>query len=174
MPIIDVVLVIVLAYGVIKGIFKGFFVEVASLVAIVLGVYGAIHFSNYAGDYLSETFDWSEQTINITAFTLTFVAIVVLVSLAGKGLTKLADLVMLGLLNKLLGAVFGGIKMALIASTVLIIFDRVNPTLQIISDEELQATMLYKPIKALAPIILPQLLNQADAIQVPELLGPSE
>ena len=57
---------------------------------------------------------------------------------------------------------------------VLIIFDRVNPTLQIISDEELQATMLYKPIKALAPMILPQLLNQADAIQVPELLGPSE
>ena len=44
-------------------------------------------------------FDWGEKTINITAFAITFVVIVLVISLAGKALTKLADFAALGLLK---------------------------------------------------------------------------
>ncbi|MCB0383139.1 MAG: CvpA family protein, partial [Psychroserpens sp.] len=48
MAIIDIILGALLLFGLIRGFLKGLFVEVASLVALIAGVYGAIHFSNFA------------------------------------------------------------------------------------------------------------------------------
>ena len=107
---IDIILGALILYGLIKGLSKGFFVEVTSLLALLVGVYGAVHFSNYAAEFLSDRFEWGEKTINITAFAITFVVIVLAISLAGKALTKLADFAALGVLNKLLGGIFGGLK----------------------------------------------------------------
>ena len=141
---------------------KGLFVEVASLVALIAGVYGAIHFSDFAADFLMEHVEWNEKTINITAFAITFVIIVLVISLAGKALTKLADFAALGFLNKLLGGVFGGLKIALILSIVLMIFTKLNKTIPFVSDEELESSVLYEPVKSLAPMILPSLLDSED------------
>ena len=131
MPVIDIILGALILYGIIKGFFKGLFVEVASLLALMLGVYGAVHFSNYAAEFLSGYVDWSEQTMNISSFAITFIVIVLAVSLAGKALTKLANFAALGLINKLLGALFGGLKITLILSVLLLVFERFNTTLSI-------------------------------------------
>ena len=77
---------------------------------MIAGVYGAFHFSNFAATFLKERVDWNENTVNIAAFAITFIIIVLVIALAGKALTKIADFAMLGLLNKLLGALFGGLK----------------------------------------------------------------
>ena len=106
-------------FGLVRGFMKGLFVEVASLVALIAGVYGAIHFSNFAAEFLQTKTEWTEQTINITAFAITFVIIVLAIGLAGKALTKLADFAALGIINKLAGGAFGALKIALILSVVL-------------------------------------------------------
>ena len=93
---------------------KGLFVEVASIAALILGVYGAIHFSDFAASFLMERVDWNENYVNITAFAITFIAIVIVIALAGKALTKIADFASLGILNKLLGGLFGALKVGLI------------------------------------------------------------
>ena len=113
MAVIDIVLGVFILFGLVRGLMKGFFVEVASLLALVAGVYGAIHFSDFAAEFLQDKTQWDEKTINITAFAITFVAIVLAISLAGKALTKLANFAALGILNKLLGGVFGALKIAL-------------------------------------------------------------
>ena len=99
MSIIDIILAALLLFGFIRGLFKGLFVEIASLLALVLGIYGAIHFSNYAATFLQAKVDWDEQAINVTAFAITFVVIVLAIALAGKALTKLANFAALGILN---------------------------------------------------------------------------
>lgn len=159
MAVIDIVLGALILFGLIRGLMKGLFVEVASLIALIAGIYGAIHFSNFAADFLMEHVDWDEKTINITAFAITFVVIVLAISLAGKALTKLADFAALGFLNKLLGAVFGGLKIALILSIVLLVFARLNKTIPFVSDEQIEDSILYEPVKSLAPMILPSLLE---------------
>ena len=159
MTVIDIVLGALLLFGLVRGLFKGLFVEVASLLALVLGVYGAIHFSNFAADFLQSRTDWSEKTINITAFAITFVIIVLAISLAGKALTKLADFAALGILNKLLGAVFGVLKVGLILSVILIVFDRMNNTLPFVDEEDLEGSVLYEPVKSIAPILFPSIIN---------------
>src|SRR5210317_2561518 len=121
MNVFDIVLAALILFGIIRGLMKGLFVEVASLVALIAGIYGAIHFSNFTAEFLMDYVDWDKKVVNITAFAITFVIIVLAISLAGKALTKLADFAALGLLNKLLGALFGALKIGLILSVVLIV-----------------------------------------------------
>ncbi|MDC0629960.1 MAG: CvpA family protein [Flavobacteriaceae bacterium] len=174
MAIIDIILGALILYGLIKGLSKGFFVEVTSLLALLVGVYGAVHFSNYAAEFLSNRFEWGEKTINITAFAITFVAIVFAISLAGKALTKLADFAALGVLNKLLGGLFGGLKIALILSILVLIFNTLNKTIPFVSDEEIESSLLYNPVKSLAPMIFPNFINEDTPLKLPDGLTPAE
>lgn len=159
MSIIDIVLGALLLFGLIRGAMKGLFVEVASLVALVLGVYGAIHFSGFATELLESKVDWNQKTINIVAFAITFVIIVLAISLAGKALTKLADFAALGIINKLAGGIFGALKIGLILSILLIVFNKLNNTLPFMEKEDLEESILYEPVKSLAPMIFPNLIK---------------
>ncbi|MCD8518789.1 MAG: CvpA family protein, partial [Flavobacterium sp.] len=49
MSFIDIVFAVLLGFAVYKGLKNGLFVEVASLVALVAGIYLAIKFSNLIG-----------------------------------------------------------------------------------------------------------------------------
>jgi len=159
MNIIDIVLGALLLFGLIRGAMKGLFVEIASLLALVLGVYGAIHFSGFAAEILESKLNWSEKTINIVAFAITFVIIVLAISLAGKALTKLADFATLGILNKLLGGIFGVLKIGLILSVLLIVFNKLNKTLSFMGQDDLEESVLYEPVKSLAPMIFPNIIK---------------
>ncbi|WP_406685187.1 CvpA family protein [Seonamhaeicola sp. MEBiC1930] len=159
MGVIDIVLGALILFGLIRGFSKGLFVEVASLVALVAGVYGAIHFSNFAADFLIEKVDWELKYINIVAFAITFVVIVVVIGMAGKALTKIANFAALGLINRLLGAVFGALKIAVILSVVLIVFDKFNKTIPFADEDDLESSILYTHVKALVPVVLPYILE---------------
>jgi len=168
MSIIDIVLGALLLFGLIRGAIKGLFVEIASLCALVLGVFGAIHFSYFVSDLLESKVDWDEKTMNIIAFATTFVIIVLAISLAGKALTKLADFAALGMLNKLLGSVFGALKIGLILSVLLIVFNKLNKTLPFMEEDQLEESILYKPVKSLAPMIFPTLIKSGEELVIEE------
>jgi len=159
MGVIDIVLAAIILFGLVRGFMKGLFVEVASLIALVAGVYGAIHFSFYAANFLSNKVSWNEKTINIIAFAITFIVIIFIISLTGKAFTKLANFAALGIINKLLGGVFGALKFGLILSVILIVFDKFNNTITFTDKETLEESILYKPVKNLTPTIFPEILN---------------
>ena len=165
MSVIDVVLLALLLFGLVRGFIKGLFVEVASLVALIAGVYGAIHFSDFAATFLQDKTEWNEKTINITAFAITFTIIILAIALAGKALTKLADFAALGLFNKILGGVFGGLKVGFILSVILIVFDSLNNTLPFTDKEDIEDSILYEPVKSLAPAIFPSILNKKEVLE---------
>ena len=139
MNVFDIVITVFLLFGFVRGIMKGLFIEIASLVALIGGVWGSIHFSYFIGDFLKESVSWSEKQISLAAFAITFILIIVVVSLLGKFLTKLADLAALGLINKAFGGVFGLVKIGLVLSIVFIFFDRMNSTISFIDKETLEA-----------------------------------
>lgn len=162
MTILDIILAAFLCFGLVRGFLKGFFVEVASLIALIAGIYGAINFSYYVADLLMDHVEWNEKTTNVTAFAITFIIIVLVVALAGKALTKLADFAALGFLNMLLGGVFGLLKMGLILSVLLIIFEKMNNTITFVDEEHTKDSILYNPIKSLAPLLFPIIIKADD------------
>lgn len=165
MNTLDIILLIFIGYGFIRGLFKGFFVEVASLLALILGIYGAIHFSEFIGNYLHVLLEWNKKYITITSFVLTFFAIVFSITLAGKFLTKLADFASLGLINKIFGGFFGFLKTALIVSVLLIYFDKFNNKVALVEETTLQESVLYNPIKEMAGIIFPSFFKEGESIE---------
>ncbi len=162
MTVIDIVLGSLILFGLIRGFMKGLFVEVASIVALIAGVYGAIHFSSFAAEFLSERVDWAERTINIVAFAITFVSIVLAISLAGKALTKIADFAALGMLNKFLGGAFGALKIGLILSVVIMLFANMNKSIPFVDEEAINDSVLYEPVRSLAPIVFPVILESVE------------
>tara|TARA_R110000868_G_scaffold124959_4_gene330113 strand:+ start:43591 stop:44094 length:504 start_codon:yes stop_codon:yes gene_type:complete len=158
MSFLDIILGLLLLWGLYKGLKNGLFVELASLVALIAGIYGAIHFSYFAGDYLAEHMQWDEQYMNISSFVITFIVIVIVVHLAGKLLTKIADFAMLGLLNKIAGGIFGAIKVAIILGAVLIFFDGMNNSFNFINKETKEESKLYEPIKEIGSFIFSRVI----------------
>lgn len=160
MNTVDIILSLVLLYGLVRGFFRGFLTELASLIGIVAGIYGAIHFSHFLGDILARYVEWKVQYINLISFAITFVLIVFLVSLAGKMLTKIAAFAALGIVNKLLGGVFGFIKSAFVASVIIMFFKSTNERIEIIEDKTLEDSILYHYVEGIAPIVLPSIIKQ--------------
>lgn len=164
MSYLDIILGGLILFGVIKGLIKGLIIEVASLLALVLGAYGAIFFSHFIGDILSEYVDWEGKYLNLVAFALTFACIIFAVSLLGKFLTKVAKIVALGMLNNLAGAVFGGLKIALVCGVLLIFFHKANSNFNLVAKEEIENSMLYKPTHQLGQWIFGALMERQDKI----------
>ncbi|MFT5737889.1 MAG: membrane protein required for colicin V production [Maribacter sp.] len=160
MAILDIILGILLLLGLWKGFNNGLLIELASIVALIAGIYGSIHFSYIAGDYLGQQMNWEERYVNIAAFIITFVCIVITVHFAGKLLTKVANIAMLGLLNKLAGAVFGTLKVAVILGAVLIFFERANNNAGLVSDEVKNTSLLYHPVKDIGELVFDNILRE--------------
>ena len=103
---IDLILGGLLLYGFIKGLWKGLFIELASLVSLLLGIYLAVKFSGFVSGMFDGQLPDDPKTAAIAAFIITFLAVVIGITLLAKAFTKIADFSGLGLLNRILGGMF--------------------------------------------------------------------
>jgi len=159
MGLLDILLGIPLVWGLWKGLKNGLFMEIASIVALIAGIYGAIHFSYITGDYLSKHLEWNERNMSIIAFIITFILIIIVVHLAGKLLTKVANFAMLGLLNKIAGALFGTLKVAILLGAAFVFFDRMDSTFNLMDEQTKKESILYQPIKDIGALIFDKVLK---------------
>ena len=148
-----------------KGFTKGLFVEIASLVSLLAGLYGAIHFSYFIANWLKTKVSWQPNIIQVTAFVLTFLLILIGISLIGKLVTKMIEVAQLGFLNKIAGGLFGIAKIGLILSVFISVFTKINDTIPFISKETLTNSVLYTPVKNFAPTIFPSILEKVEEIK---------
>ncbi|MBP8960541.1 MAG: CvpA family protein, partial [Bacteroidales bacterium] len=72
MNYIDIIILIIMVIAVIYGFINGFIREVASLAALILGIWAAIKFSDWTALKLYEWFDMTGRYVGIIAFIITF------------------------------------------------------------------------------------------------------
>ena len=97
---IDILLLVILGFGLVRGFMRGLIIEMASLLAIVVGIYGAIHFSFFTARLLGELMPSSQQTIEVVAFGITLIVLMLAVMFFAKVLTKMLKAAELGFLNR--------------------------------------------------------------------------
>ena len=153
--ILDIILIVPIAWFTYKGFSKGLIIELATLVGLLLGIYIAGNFSFYTADFLRDKFDFHSQYMNIISFTLTFIGVVILVMLFGKSLEKVVNLLMLSFVNKLAGAVFGLLKVSFILSVLIFILTSFGIEEHVIDKEMQKKSYIYEPIKSIAPFVFP-------------------
>lgn len=160
MNIIDIILIVILIFAAVRGFITGLFSSVASLVAIVAGVFCAIHYSHYIeAEFQDSVLEWSSNTYKIASFAITFLVVILTIIFLGKLLTKLADISSLGLLNKLLGGIFGALKWSLLLSVIFLLFDKFNKTIPFVHQETLEESILFTPVKSIVPTLFPAILD---------------
>lgn len=157
MSFLDIVLGSLLLYAVYKGLVNGLFAELASLISLLLGVYIAVKFSDLTTETLGKFVHWNPKTIQITAFFLTFILVVIGISLLAKALTKIASIAYLGWLNKLGGAVVRVFKTVLIISIFLSLFEKINYDNFFAKKETLDQSLFYRPIQKTSGFLFPTL-----------------
>lgn len=153
MNYLDIIFAVPLVWGIFRGFKKGLVIEVASLIAAVAGVWGAVHFSYFISDLMNLTSPYSP----LISFAITFVIIVIIVFLIAKLIEKSINLLALGFLNKLAGAFFGFLKIAFILSILLLIINKASVDKPLIPEETQKGSILYPPMSVFAPYVIPKL-----------------
>ena len=157
MGFLDIILGVLLAFAFYKGLQNGLFIELASLVSLLAGIYFAIKFSSFVKEVLAGFVKWNPNTIQVVAFILTFISVVIVVSLLGKFLTGIADFAFLGWLNKLGGGFFRVLKTVLILGIVFAVFEKINFHNYLAKKETLDNSLFYNPIQKTAGYLFPSI-----------------
>ena len=161
MNLVDIVLVILIAGAAINGFVKGFFVELASIVSLILGIWAAAEFSGFVQQWLSKYLTWGHDSMRLTAFILIFVFVVILVHLIATLTEKFVKAIALSIFSRLAGAIFGALKAAFVISILMIIIAKIeNFTITIIPEKAKAESKFYGPIQNMAPNILPFLKEE--------------
>lgn len=120
MNLLDGIILIPIAYGVYSGFRQGLVKEVLGLAGFVAGAALAFIFYGDVAPWLAEKLGWSEGLAGWASGILIFIATLSAAHLLAVLIGKLVDLVFLGGINRLLGALFSGIKWALAVSFVML------------------------------------------------------
>lgn len=168
----DIILAIPLLYAAWKGFMNGFIIEVASIVALVAGIYLAANGSEWSADKLQQWFDLEGTWLGYLAFFLTFVAVVIGVYALAKVVEKAVNLAALKLVNKLFGSLFGTVKMILILSIILNLLSWMDQHIPLLSRTQPAESMLFGTVLGTAPLVMPVLTEAGWMQKAEQVIGP--
>ena len=165
MNIFDLVFLVIFIWAAYKGFSKGLIIQAASLAALLLGIIGAIKFSGYTAFVLTKKFNVTGEYLQLTAFAITFVIIVIAVHIIARLTEKFVKAVALDFVNRILGLLFSTIKMAFIISIILVIINIINYRKPFLPKDKVNKSLLYKPLSSLAPMLFPYFRLEYDKIR---------
>lgn len=152
MNYIDIVIAILLVVFGIAGLRKGLITEIATLLGLVAGLYGAFHFSDFTADKLMEHVNIDPKYLNVVAFIVTFIVVALLVNLLGRLVTKLVKSINLGFIDKLGGFLIGLAKGLLICSLIVMLMNTFNIN-TLIKEEDRNGSVLYPYVEITVPYV---------------------
>ncbi len=149
MNLIDLIIIALFGYGIIKGYNKGLIIELSSFFGIFISFFISTNLDDIISKQIVELVNISFDIVNILVFILVFLLSYSAIIFIAKGFTKLIKFVYLGLLNSLLGSLFGGLKLLLI----LIILSKIIFSFSLIPLKTLSESVLMIQLHVLSEII---------------------
>lgn len=159
MNFIDIVILVPIIYACYKGFKHGFVIELFTLLALLVGIYVGIHFSDAVAGWMKTSLGWDSEYLPVIAFTVTFLGVGAMIYFGGKVVEKMIKVVQLSPLNKALGIVFAGLKMLYIVSVVLVLIESYDEKGGFFPKETKEKSLLYKPVCQVSTTTVPALKN---------------
>lgn len=161
MNYLDIIIIIPLAYGLVQGLRKGLVKEIAGILAIVLGIYLARYWSLPVSQTLVEITGWALNLCMPLAYAVVFIVVSLSISTLSYMLSKIIGAIMLGWLNRILGGIFGVVKMLLLLSVILNFVAILDQFMPVKDKPVVQDSLFYAPVENVMGTVLP-LLNFED------------
>ncbi|MDO4736815.1 MAG: CvpA family protein [Bacteroidia bacterium] len=159
MGTLDIIILAIIAAYAIWGLYKGFISQIVSILAIIAGVWCAFKFSAFLGVHLKDWFSltWEQSSINIAAFAIILVFVIIISNIIGKGIEKIFSFALLGWLNRLLGFVFAAFKVTLILSLLTTLITKINNHADLVPKEYFNNSQTFEWLNSFADKIFPYL-----------------
>lgn len=155
MNFLDILFILLIGWSAWNGFTKGFVVEVFTFLALFIGLYAGIMFSDFLSRIITEDFGAKSEYVPIISFTIIFLAVGAMVYFAGKAIEKVIKVVRLSTLNRLAGLAFGVLKMCFFVGAGLILTESYDQRSDFISEETKNGSLLYHPLKNMTRACIP-------------------
>jgi membrane protein required for colicin V production len=159
MEIIDLVILIPLIYGAWKGYKKGFIMELFTILALLVGLYAAFHFSDKITEIIVGKTHEKPGYLPAFCFLLLFLALGAMVYFGGKALEQVLKLAQLSLLNKGIGSLIGILKWGYIAGCMCLLIESLDNEEKLITKTNKENAILYPAVKGLVSLSIPGVTN---------------
>ncbi len=146
----DILLLVLIALGAFSGYKEGFLMELFSVVAIVLGIFGGFKLMGEGMILLQDQFNADKKVLPYISFIVIFIIIVIVVTLIGRMIKHSIDKSFLGKMDQLMGLILGAFKTLFLLSVVIWIVDSLEFNLK---SEWTEGSWLYPFTAQLAPTI---------------------
>ena len=160
MSYVDLFFGLVLAWGAYSGFSKGLIKELASILGVIIGVFLAKNYYPYLDIKLKLIFESEAGFISILSAMLIFLLTIMVFKIIAKFLTKFLKIIALGLLNRIIGSVFGIFKTVLLLCILVFIFSNINNVTGIIKAEKLSQSFFYSKIEKINSFIIESNYNE--------------
>lgn len=149
--ILDVVVALILAYAFYSGFSKGIIGTVFAIFSILIGILAAMKLSEFLIVPLEKVFTISPLVIQLLAFALTFVISIALIRFVGKKIEDVFEFANINFINKILG----GLALTLLFGILLGHGYAALNDIDMISDEQKEASVTYPILKPLPELTKP-------------------
>ena len=140
---LDIVILLPLLIGLVRGTMRGLITEVIAIAAVILGFIGAKIWGKVFSAWLLEQFTWPQPVCDAVAYALLFLGIALALNIAGRLLSKLLKAIKLGWINRALGATFGVLKWAIIVLAVVFCVNKLDQQFNFLQPELKQQSIIY-------------------------------
>jgi membrane protein required for colicin V production len=157
MNILDIIILICLIPSLIQGLRKGFISQAISIISLIAGIWASARFADIVGVWLAQYITASEQVLKLVSFAIVMIVVFIILGLIGKLLDGIIKLVMLGWMNRLLGAAFALAKAILILGLLMLVFNSLNANFNFVDPQVIEESVLYPILKGISDTVFPYL-----------------
>ncbi len=116
----DILIITILAYGLIRGIFRGLVREMSSIVGVLGGFYAAYTYYPHAAGWIAPWIT-NPAYLNILSYMAIFSVVVIIVGILAVVIKYLLNIAYLGWVDRVCGALFGALKGGLVSCVLFIV-----------------------------------------------------
>lgn len=142
MNVIDIIIVLILAYALFDGFREGLVVQACSIVGIAIGIWCGARY----GDSLAHLLGIEGSYSSVWGFVIAVVLSILFVGIAARVARKVLHFAGLGIMDRILGMTISAIKSLIIMAALFSAFGFINSNVELVSSNTLANSRLYQPI----------------------------
>lgn len=147
MNAIDLIIVVFVGIGLLRGLFTGAVRQILSIVGLVAAVLLALQFSTHVGSVITGFFAISEEYATPVGFVVVFIVVQTVALLLARLVEGVFKVLKLSFLDRAAGGIVGGLKAVLVLSAIFFVLNFADYP----EAPMRQESVLYSPVSTVLP-----------------------
>lgn len=154
MNFLDIIVIIPVLWGAFKGFKNGLISEGGTIVALVLGIWASLHFSDSVAGLVAEYTSVSPQYQQVVAFGVVFIFVLIACFIVTRVILRFCKAIKILWLDKLLGIVFGMSKYLIILAFIFYLANTLIQSYATKPIETVETSVFFKPLAETAESVV--------------------